>query len=129
MVFRKNSGDPTPIYYQLQTEIQHKIENAQWRPGECIPPERRLAETYKVSVGTVKKAILNLVHDGYLYRVQGKGTFVAGTTLRPESLRYYRLLRHFSDTESKLKVRLLGITVSNFTEEEVEEDDQLEFDI
>jgi GntR family transcriptional regulator len=109
MVTIKKSSDPTPIYYRLQTEIQHKIETAQWRPGECIPPERRLAEIYKVSAGTVKKAILNLVHEGYLFRVQGKGTFVAGTTLRPESLRYYRLLRHFNDAESKLKIRLLGI--------------------
>jgi GntR family transcriptional regulator len=109
MVFRKQSDNPTPVYYRLQTEIRQKIENAEWRPKECIPPERRLAEIYKVSVGTVKKAILNLVHEGYLYRVQGKGTFVSGTTLRPESLRYYRLKRHFSDAESNLKVRLLGL--------------------
>lgn len=64
-------------------------------------------------MGTVKKAILNLVHEGYLYRVQGKGTFVVGTTLRPESLRYYRLLRTFGDAESKLKVRLLGLRKIN----------------
>lgn len=109
MVIAKTSGNPTPVYYRLQTEIQQQIENGQWSPGERIPPERSLAEIYKVSVGTVKKAILNLVHEGYLYRVQGKGTFVAGTTLRLESLRYYRFLRHFGDAECEMKVKLLKL--------------------
>ena len=109
MTKRNPTGNPTPVYYRLQIEIQKKIENGQWAPGACIPPERSLAETFTVSVGTVKKAILNLVHEGYLYRIQGKGTFVAGTTLPRESLRYYRFLRDFNDDEARLNVKLLGI--------------------
>jgi GntR family transcriptional regulator len=101
--------DPTPVYYKLQTEIQKKIENGRWAPGQRILAERTLAENYKVSIGTVKKALLNLVHEGYLYRIQGKGTFVAGTTLRPESLRYYRFLRNFTDDEADLKIKLLEL--------------------
>jgi len=100
------SNDPTPVYYRLQTAIRQQIENGQWIPGERIPPERKLAETHKVSIGTVKKAILNLVYEGYLYRIQGKGTFVAGTTLRRESLRYYRLLKDFGGGEADLKINL-----------------------
>ena len=109
MMITKTTPNLTPVYFQIQTRILSQIENSQWAPGDRIPPERSLADSYKVSVGTVKKAILNLVHEGYLYRKQGKGTFVAGTTLRPESLRYYRLLRSFGDTESKVKVKLLGL--------------------
>ncbi len=74
-----------------------------------IPPERQFVEVHGVSIGTVKKALLNLVNEGYLYRVQGKGTFVAGTTLRRESLRYYRFLENFSDREKRLSVKLIGI--------------------
>ncbi len=103
------SGNPQPAYYRLQVELLEKIENGLWSPGESIPPERHLAESFGVSVGTVKKAVLNLVHDGYLYRVQGKGTFVAGTTLRRESLRYYRLQEAFGGKEARLKVKLLGL--------------------
>ncbi len=106
-------GDPTPVYFKLQTEIQKKIENRQWAPGQRILAERTLAENYKVSVGTVKKALLNLVHEGYLYRIQGKGTFVAGTTLRPESLRYYRFLRNFTDHEADLKIKLVKLDKIN----------------
>ena len=103
------SPPPLPVYYRLQVEIQNEIESGRWKPGESIPTEKVLAETHKVSIGTVKKALLNLVFEGYLYRIQGKGTFVAGTTLRRESLRYYRLLEHFENTEADLKVKFLEL--------------------
>jgi DNA-binding GntR family transcriptional regulator len=105
----KKAEAPLPAYYRLQVSIQNEIESGRRKPGEIIPTERVLAETHKVSIGTVKKALLNLVFEGYLYRVQGKGTFVAGTTLRRESLRYYRLLKHFDDVEADLKVKFLKI--------------------
>lgn len=101
--------DPTPVYFKLQKDLQQEIENGRWAPGQNIPPERILAETHNVSIGTVKKAILNLVNEGYLYRIQGKGTFVAGMTLQPESLRYYRFFDGFDDEEVELKVKLLDL--------------------
>lgn len=104
-----NNGRPTPRYYRLQDTLLRNIENGSLCPGSLIPPERRLAESYGVSVGTAKKAILNLVHEGYLYRIQGKGTFVTGTALRRESLRYYRFLEKFGDKEKELSVHLLGL--------------------
>jgi GntR family transcriptional regulator len=104
-----NDGKPIPVYYRLQTLILRDIENGSLEPGSMIPPERRLVASYGVSIGTVKKAILNLVNDGYLYRIQGKGTYVAGTTLRRESLRYYKLLRQFGDEEKELSVRITVI--------------------
>ena len=113
---KKTDRIPIPVYYQLQRTIREDIEKGCWKPGECIPPERVIAEDHKVSIGTVKKALLNLVHEGYLYRIQGKGTFVAGTTLRRESLRYYRLLEHFGGDEADVTVKLLKInTVKCFT--------------
>jgi GntR family transcriptional regulator len=105
----RKRDNPIPSYYKLQMYLKAEIENKRWAPGESIPTEKQLAETHQVSIGTVKKAVLNLVHDGYLYRTQGKGTFVAGTTLRRESLRYYRFLSDFEDTQADLEVKLLGI--------------------
>jgi GntR family transcriptional regulator len=109
----KKAEASLPVYYRLQVSIRNEIESGRWKPGEMIPTERALAEIHAVSVGTVKKALLNLVFEGYLYRVQGKGTFVAGTTLRRESLRYYRLLEHFDDVEADLKVRFLESSEMN----------------
>lgn len=99
------AGTPIPIYYQLQAIIREKIENGDWESGRMIPTERQLVEAYGVSIGTVKKAILNLVNEGYLHRFQGKGTFVKGTILRRESLRYYRFLDAFSGEENDLSVK------------------------
>ncbi len=46
-------------------------------PGEKIPSEREMADTYGVNRMTVKNAISSLVEANILYRVHGKGTFVA----------------------------------------------------
>ena len=94
-----NTKLPLPSYFKLQEELKKQIENAHWSPGEKISPERKLAEDHGLSIGTVKKALLNLVNEGYLQRIQGKGTFVNRSRLRRENLRYYRLLRHFKDDE------------------------------
>jgi len=102
-------GRPLPKYYRLQALILRDIERGSLGPGSMIQPERRLVESYGVSIGTVKKAILHLVNEGYLYRIQGKGTFVTGTTLRRESLRYYRLLGRFGDEEKELSVHLTDL--------------------
>jgi GntR family transcriptional regulator len=53
------------------------IENEELSPGDSIAPERTLCEQYDVSRMTVNKAITSLVTEGYLYREQGRGTYVA----------------------------------------------------
>ncbi len=65
-------GDPTPMYFKLQMILKNEIEGRKWRPGHAIPTERALAQIYQVSLGTVKQALLNLVNEGYLNRIQGK---------------------------------------------------------
>ncbi len=105
----RKGADPGPIYYKLQLELQRKIETGAWGPGHVIPPEREIAEDYDFSLGTVRKAILNLVNEGLLYRVQGKGTMVAGTTMMRETLLYYRFQRDFQLKEAALKIEMLSL--------------------
>ena len=80
-------GGPVPLYFRIQTEIRKKIESGVWLPGEKIPSENEIAEGYRVSLGTVRRAIQELVADGQLYNMQGKGTMVAGTNVKREALR------------------------------------------
>ena len=101
--------DPVPIYFKVQKALKEQIESNQFAPGDSIPSERILAEQYQVSLGTVKKAIGNLVTDGYLYRIRGKGTFVTNNTVRRENIKSYRLLRDFKGRESSLKLNLLSL--------------------
>ncbi|WP_197029240.1 GntR family transcriptional regulator [Alicyclobacillus macrosporangiidus] len=67
---------PLPLYHQLKNLLLQKIQEGEWRPGFCIPTETELMRTYKVSRTTVREAVSALVHEGYLSKKQGRGTFV-----------------------------------------------------
>ncbi len=66
-----------PLYKRIKTLLTNSLAEGQWQPNESIPSEARLAEQFKVSAGTVRKAIDELVAEKILIRQQGRGTFVA----------------------------------------------------
>lgn len=68
---------PLPRYYQLMEIVREQIRTGAWQPGAAIPSERELCEQHGISRMTARQAIIELVHDGLLYREQGRGTFVA----------------------------------------------------
>lgn len=68
---------PVPLYYRIREDLRELIGAGQLKPGDRISSERELCMQYGVSSITVKRAVLDLVRDGLLYRVPGKGTFVS----------------------------------------------------
>jgi GntR family transcriptional regulator len=89
----------SPLYRQIKSLITRSLEAGEWKPGEGIPSEMELATRYKVSQGTVRKAIDELAAENLLVRRQGKGTFVA-THNEPRTLfRFLRLLPDEGDQE------------------------------
>lgn len=66
-----------PLYHQLKQRLSAKIQSGEWKPEDKIDSENQLMEIFHVSRNTVKKAIEELVQEGRLYRIQGKGTFVS----------------------------------------------------
>ena len=72
--------EKVPKYYLLKRELMNKIELGEYQEGKPIESERELMERYQFSRITVRKAIDELVNEGYLYRIQGKGTYVKGDT-------------------------------------------------
>jgi DNA-binding GntR family transcriptional regulator len=69
-----NADHQEPLYIQLKKAIQAAILNDTYRQGEKIPTEPELSEQYNVSRITVRKAVEELVKEGYLIKQQGKGT-------------------------------------------------------
>jgi len=67
----------SPLYQQIKGLILQSLQASEWKPGESIPSEMELASRYRVSQGTVRKAIDELASGHLLIRKQGKGTFVA----------------------------------------------------
>src|SRR5512137_2463151 len=66
-----------PLYKDVKRQLMEALTRGEWKPGEAIPSERRLSERYGISIGTVRKAIDELVAENILIRQQGRGTFVA----------------------------------------------------
>ena len=71
----------------MKYRITRSLIAGEWKPGDAIPSESRLAESFNVSVGTVRKAIDELVAEKILLRQQGRGTFV--TTHSEDRTLYY----------------------------------------
>jgi GntR family transcriptional regulator len=69
-------GSPVPLHHQFRQLLQDQIERGSLRPGQQIPHERQYAEHLGISLAPVRQALLDLVRQGYLHRVRGKGTFV-----------------------------------------------------
>jgi GntR family transcriptional regulator len=93
------ASSPTfsPLYQQIKALITQGLESGEWKPGEMIPSEVELAARYKVSQGTVRKAIDELAADNLLVRRQGKGTFVATHNEDRVQFRFLRLLPEDGD--------------------------------
>ncbi|MFZ5822910.1 MAG: GntR family transcriptional regulator [Bacillota bacterium] len=68
---------PVPLYYQIKTRLMEQIESGQLKPGDRVDSERELTERFGVSRMTARQALVELETQGYLVRIQGKGTFVA----------------------------------------------------
>lgn len=72
----------TPLYCQIAEALRSLIEDEGLSPGDRIPSENELTEQYNVSRNTVRPAINSLIRQGLVYRIQGKGTFVAPERMR-----------------------------------------------
>ena len=80
-----------PLYRQIAGLITRGLDAGEWKPGEAIPSELELAARFKVSQGTVRKAIDELAGANLLVRRQGKGTFVATHSEERTQFRFLRL--------------------------------------
>ena len=90
------NASPTfsPLYQQIKALITQSLQSGEWKPGELIPSEVELAGRFKVSQGTVRKAIDELAAENLVMRRQGKGTFVS---THHEARAHFRFLRLMPD--------------------------------
>jgi GntR family transcriptional regulator len=75
-------NDFLPRYYQLANILRENIANGKFVEHQPIPSERQLETIYSVSRTTIRQAIDLLVHQGFLYREHGRGTFVSPQKLQ-----------------------------------------------
>ena len=86
---RAAGGDPpsNPLYKEVKNRLMRGLVAGEWKPGQALPSEWRLAGRYGVSVGTVRRAVDELVAEKIVRRRQGSGTYV--TTHTEDHQLYY----------------------------------------
>ena len=91
----------SPLYQQIKGLLLQSLQAGEWKPGESIPSEMDLAARFRVSQGTVRKAIDELASENLLVRRQGKGTFVATHAEQHVQYRFLKLMPDRGDADAQ----------------------------
>src|SRR5437016_3212674 len=78
-----------PAYQRIQSLIRKRIDSGQLQPGNCVPSERDLARTHRVSLMTARHALAFRSREGFVERRRGIGTFVA-----PPKIHFNKLMSY-----------------------------------
>jgi len=80
-------GSPVPLYYQLKEIFRSWISDGKFDSDGRFPSESELQERFGVSRMTVRRALSELVHEGFLVREQGRGSFVVKPRMQEQLTR------------------------------------------
>jgi len=72
-----SQADGRPMYLQIVEQIRRRVAVGDWKAGQPLPSIRQLAIDLQISVITVKRAYLELEHEGVITTQHGKGSVVA----------------------------------------------------
>jgi len=93
-----NRHSPLPLYAQLRSALEARLNAGEWRPGDRIPGEPELCREYRVSRPVVRQALQELAAEGAIIRRKGLGTFVAEPKVVSRSL-VHSLVGFYQDME------------------------------
>tara|TARA_R110002111_G_scaffold261826_1_gene335774 strand:+ start:33051 stop:34193 length:1143 start_codon:yes stop_codon:yes gene_type:complete len=79
------SGKQRPKYMLLVDQLIDKVTKGEIRPGEALPSEHQLCETYQLARTTIRNAMQLLEEQGWITRIHGKGSFVSTNPPLPVS--------------------------------------------
>ncbi|MFN2148243.1 MAG: GntR family transcriptional regulator [Anaerolineales bacterium] len=83
---RIDRSSALPYYVQLKEALTEGIRSGRWKPGERLPSEPELCQSFDVSRTVVRQALQDLVYEGVVVREKGRGTFVAEAKISSTSL-------------------------------------------
>ncbi|MHC4874251.1 MAG: GntR family transcriptional regulator [Planctomycetota bacterium] len=72
-----NDKSYLPAYVQLKKELLQKIDSGEFKENDKLPSFRQMSKTTGLAYITVSRAVSELIEEGFLYSIHGKGTFVA----------------------------------------------------
>lgn len=104
LTLRLDRRSPVPLYYQLKEIFRSWITSGCFNSGERFPSENELQKTFQVSRMTIRRALTELVYEGFLIRERGRGSFV----VRPRVQSLLRKLTSFTED-----MQLRGLRADN----------------
>jgi GntR family transcriptional regulator len=94
MEFDHSTVVGTTLYKEVKRRVLRALAGGEWKPGAAIPAEKKLCEMFSVSIGTLRKAIDELVAENILIRHQGRGTFVSMHNREQQMFRFFNVVHH-----------------------------------
>lgn len=107
-------------HYEFYKIIIDKIKTGEIKNGEKLPTERSLSDMYNISRTTIREALKNLEHDGYIIRKQGSGNFVKLRPIQQNLIKLYTLRNLFKEQGIKHSVHILEFEFEIINEKEAE---------
>lgn len=95
-IMRENSI--VPIYQQIKEDIKKSIKDGTYKTKDQIPSEQELIKEFNASRITVRRAIEELCTEGYLVKIQGKGTFVSSPRIHRKIVGVAGWVRSFTNS-------------------------------
>lgn len=88
-----------PLYQSIKLELIRAISGGKVQAGMALPTEKEISDRYKVSIGTVRRAMADLVAEKVLVRQQGRGTFLAPFDARRMLNSFWHIVRKDGERE------------------------------
>lgn len=106
-----------PKYVQIKEAIRKKIVSKEWADGCRIPVEAEFCEMYGVSRITIRKALEELQNEGYLVKIQGKGTYVQNQTHEQHLSKFYSFREELNKRGMEEEAVVLEVSIVDAAEE------------
>lgn len=107
------------LYRQIKRQLIADIQSGAAAPGAALANETELARRFKVSIGTVRRAVDELVAEHVLVRQQGRGTFVGKLDRERFMFQFFKIAGREGTSEFP-QVRLHAFTRSRASQEEAQ---------
>lgn len=101
----------TPLYSQLMDFIIDQIENGYYKADDQLLSERELCHSFQISRSTVRQAIQELEKEDYIYRLQGKGTFISPKRFKQNLLNFYSFTEEMKKIGKTPKSKVLNFEI------------------
>ena len=105
-------------YQEVKQHITSALVSGKYNIAKPLPAEKYLANELRVSIGTLRKAVDELVAEGIVVRKQGKGTYVAEHDAKRSLYYFFHVVEHDSDHKDYPRVELVSFATATANREE-----------